>query len=93
MQAYTGTQVAAALQNANSQTTTHDPNTNVIAQSITAGQECLNDEARKFFATRFPTGATANDPLSLNTVLGDGNAAGGTLVWSFVKLSPYDVVC
>ena len=89
-QAYSGTQLAAALQSATSRTTTYDPNTNAITQAVTAGQEWLSDAALKAYSSGFPTGATNTAPLSLNTILGDSSIVGGNLVWTFVKMSPYD---
>ena len=53
------------------------------------GQEWLSDEALKAYSARFPAGATPSAPLSLNTVLGDA-IVGSNLVWSFVKMAPYD---
>ena len=88
-QAYTGTSLAAALQSSTGKTTTYDANTNSITQSITIGQEWLSDEDLKSYTTGFPTGATPLAPLSLNIILGDA-AAGANLIWSFVKMAPYD---
>ena len=42
-QAYTGAQLAAVPQTATGRTTTYDPDTNAITQSITAAQEWLSD--------------------------------------------------
>ena len=88
-QAYTGTQLAAAIQTATSRTTTYDSNTNALTQAIVVGQEWLSDAALKAFSTGFPAGATSVAPLSLNTVLG-GATAGTDLVWGFVTMSPYE---
>jgi len=89
-QAYTGAQLAAAIQTASSRTTTYDPNTNAISQAVTSGQEWLSDAALKAYSSGFPTGASNTDPLSLGTVLGDSTTVGGNHVWTFVKMSPYD---
>ena len=89
-QAYTGTQLAAAIQTASSRTTTYDPNTNAISQAVTTGQEWLSDAALKAYSTGFPAGASNTAPLSLGTVLGDSVTVGGNHVWTFVKMSPYD---
>ena len=88
--AYTGAQLAAAIQTASGRTSIYDPNTSTITQSITTGQEWLNDEALKSYATGFPTGASGSSPLSLNIILGDSNFVGSNLVWKFVKMAPYD---
>ena len=76
------------MQTATSRTTTYDANTNAITQAITAGQECLNDEALKAYSTGFPVGASSTAPRSLNTILGPATA-GATLVWSFVTMASY----
>ena len=82
-QAYTGTQLAAAIQTATSRTTSYDANTNAITPSIVQNQEWLSDTALKAFSSGFPAGASAAAPLSLNTILGDATA-GASLVWGFV---------
>ena len=56
-QAYTGTQLTAAMQTATSRTTTYDANTNAISQSNTVGQEWLSDTALKAYSSGFPAGA------------------------------------
>ena len=89
-QAYTGTQLAAAMQAATSRTTTYDPNTNAITQAVVAGEEWLSDAALKAYSSGFPAGASNAAPLSLGTVLGDSTTVGGNHVWTFVKMSPYD---
>ena len=53
------------------------------------GQEWLSDEALKAYPTGFPAGTSSNAPLSLNAILGAATV-GSNLVWSFVKMSPYD---
>ena len=89
-QAYTGTSLAAALQIATGRTTTYDPNTNSITQSITTGQEWLSDAEFTTYSTGFPAGAIATDPQSLNTVLGISTSASGNIIFSFVKMAPFD---
>ena len=71
-QAYTGVQLAAAIQTATGRTTTYDPLTNNIEQAIVVGQEWLSDEALKAFSTGFPVGTSPNSPRSLNTILRTG---------------------
>ena len=88
-QAYNGSSLAAALQTATGRTTTYNPDDNSVTMSITAGQEWLSDAELKTYSTGFPAGATASAPLSLNTILGDATA-GANLVWSFIKMAPYD---
>ena len=85
-QAYTCTSLATALKTVTGRTTTYDPDTNSITQSITAG-EWLNDAELKTYSTGFPAGATATDPQSLNTVLGISTYACGNIVL-FVKIAP-----
>lgn len=95
-QAYTGIQLAAALQTVTGKTTTYDPNTNAITQDATAGGEWLSDQDLKAFSAGFPAGAGGNDPKSINTVLGAHNfyitasPATYTIVWGFVSMAPYD---
>ena len=50
-QAYTATQLAAAMQTATSRTTTYDPNTNAITQDAVAFQEWLSDEQLQTYTT------------------------------------------
>ena len=88
-QAYTGAQLAAAMQTATSRTTTYDPNTNAITQASTTGQEWLSDAALKAYSG-FPAGASNTAPLSLGTVLGESAIVGSNIVWAFVKMAPYD---
>ena len=88
-QAYTGVQLAAAIQLATSRTTTYDANTNAITQVITVGQEWLGDEALKSFSAGFPVGASGVEPHSLNTILGPATS-GANLVWDFVTMAPYE---
>ena len=76
------------MQSATSRTTTYDPNTNAISQSITAGQEFLSDAALKAYSSGFPAGASATAPLSLNTILGDSTVVGGNLVWHMPCMAP-----
>ena len=71
-QAYTGVQLAAAMQLLTSQPTTYDPDENSITMDVIAGAEPLNDEELKVYSTGFPTGATPTAPLSINSVLGTG---------------------
>ena len=89
-QAYTGSQLAAAMQTATSRTTTYDPNTNSITQAVTTGQEWLSDAALKAYSSGFPAGASNTEPFSLGAVLGASTTVGSDHVWTFVKMSPYD---
>ena len=88
--AYTGTALAAAMQAATGRSTSYDPDTNAITQTITATQEWLSDDALTAYSTGFPVGASATDPRSLNSILGNSSSVTGNLVFSFVKMNPYD---
>ena len=44
----------------------------------------------KTYSSGFPTGASSTKPLSINTILGDNSSVTGDVVWSFVKMAPYD---
>ena len=61
-QAYTGAQLAAAMQTATSRTTTYDANTNAITQGVTSGQEWLSDEELKAYSSGYPAGASSSAP-------------------------------
>ena len=89
-QAYTGSQLAAAMQTATSRTTTYDPTTNSISQAVITGQEWLTDTALTAYTSGFPAGATNTAPFSLGVVLGASTTVGSSHVWGFVKMSPYD---
>ena len=90
-QAYTGSQLAAALQSATGRTTTYNAERNDITQSLVAGQEWLSDAALRDYTTGFPAGATGTHPLSLNSILGEA-VIGSDLVWKFVSMAPYTTV-
>jgi hypothetical protein len=96
-QAYTGAQLAAAMQLLTSRTTTYDPDANSITQDAVAGQEPLSDEELKAFSSGFPSGATPTAPLSINSVLGADynfyvttNPATYTIVWHWVSMAPFN---
>ena len=89
-QAYTGVQLAAAIQTATGRTTTYDANANSMTQVITVGQEWLSDEDLKTYSTGYPAGASTDAPLSLNTILGPATSTGTNLVWAFVTMAPYE---
>ena len=91
-QAYTGPRLAVALQTATGRTTTYSDQTNAITQVVVSGQEWLSDEELRGFTSGFPAGANSTTPLSLNGVLGPSAVVDGSLLWSFVKMSPYDHV-
>ena len=57
---------------------------------MTTGQEWLSDAALKAYSTGFPAGASNTAPLSLGTVLGESTIVGANIVWTFVKMAPYD---
>jgi hypothetical protein len=90
-QAYSGTRLAAQIQLMTGRTTTYNESTNSIQQVVFAGQEWLSDVELKTYVSGFPTGFSANNPSSINSVLGPGGEdSNGNLVWSFVKMSPYE---
>ena len=85
--AYNGTELAAELQTLTGRTTSYDVNTNSITQSIVTGQEWLSDAELATYSSGFPSGASASNPQSLNTVLGDATTVGGhSLIWIFCLL-------
>ena len=65
-QAYTGTDLAAALQTVTGRTTTYSDLTNTITQHETAGQEWLSDADLLSYSSGFPAGASASVPRSIN---------------------------
>jgi hypothetical protein len=90
-QAYSGTRLAAQIQLMTGRTTTYNEGTNSIQQVVFAGQEWLSDAELKTFTSGFPAGFSATMPSSINSVLGPGGEdSNGNLVWSFVKMSPYE---
>ena len=90
--AYTGTSLAAAIQTATGRTTIYAALTNSITHTLAAAnQPWLSDSALES-SSGFPTGASADDPKSLNAVLGDGANSSTQVVWSFVRMSPFNYV-
>jgi hypothetical protein len=90
-QAYSGTRLAAQLQLMTGRTTSYSEQTNSIQQVVFAGQEWLSDAELKTYSVGFPVGFSASNPSSINSVLGPGGEdSNGNLVWSFVKMSPYE---
>ena len=74
--AYTSESLASAIQTATGRSTSYNALTNSLTHTIVAGQGWLSDEQLKGYSSGFPSGASAQDPQSLNAVLGDGaNAA------------------
>jgi hypothetical protein len=90
--AYTGPTLAAAIQTVTSRTTTYDIARNSITHTIVAGQGWLSDKQLEGYSSGFPTGASAQDPKSLNAVLGDGVHGATTVTWAFVRMAPYNYV-
>ena len=96
-QAYTGVQLAAAMQLLTSRTTVFDPTTNSITADTVAGYEPLSDEELKAYSSGFPAGASGAAPLSINSVLGTiysfhttANPATYTIVWHWTSMAPFD---
>jgi hypothetical protein len=90
-QAYSGTRLAAQIQLMTGRTTSYNEATNSIQQVVFAGQEWLSDAELKTYSSGFPVSFSANNPSSINSILGPGGEdSNGNLVWSFVKMSPYE---
>ena len=71
----------------------HSALTNSIAHTLAAAsQPWLSDTALETYSSGFPSGASADDPKSLNAVLGDRANSSTQVVWSFVGMSPYNYV-
>ena len=88
--AYTGTSLASALQTATGRTTTYDTLTNSITHTLAAAnQQWLSDKDLEGYSSGFPSGASNQDPKSLNAVLGDGVNSSTQVVWNFVRMGPY----
>ena len=90
--AYIGPTLAAAIQTATGRTTTYDIAKNSITHTIVAGQGWLSDKQLEGYSSGFPTGASAQDPKSLNAVLGDGEHGATSVTWQFVRMAPYNYV-
>jgi hypothetical protein len=90
-QAYSGVRLAAQIQLMSGRTTSYSEATNSITQVVFAGQEWLSDVELKTYSSGFPAGFSATAPSSINSILGPGGEdSNGNLVWSFVKMSPYE---
>jgi hypothetical protein len=90
-QAYSGVRLAAQIQLMSGRTTSYNEATNSITQVVFAGQEWLSDVELKTYSSGFPAGFSATAPSSINSILGPGGEdSNGNLVWSFVKMSPYE---
>ena len=88
--AYTGTSLAQALQSATGRATVYDSLTNSITHTLAAAnQQWLSDKDLEGYTIGFPSGASNQDPKSLNAVLGDGVNTSTQVVWNFVRMSPY----
>ena len=88
--AYIGSSLAAAIQTATGRATTYDTLTNSITHTLAAAnQQWLSDKDLEGYSSGFPSGASNQDPKSLNAVLGDGVNTSTQVVWSFVRMSPY----
>ena len=87
--AYTGPTLAATIQSATGRATSYDATTNAITHTIVPGQGWLSDKQLEGFSVGFPLGASAQDPRSLNAVLGDGENGAVSVKWHFVRMAPY----
>ena len=87
--AYTGLMLAAAIETTTGRTTIYDSATNAIPHTIVPGQGWLSDKQLEGFSAGFPLSASAQDPRSLNAVLGDGENGVTTVKWHFVRMAPY----
>ena len=92
--AYTGASLASAIQTATGRNTFYNSFTNSITHDLAAAdQPWLSDaELANHTGGGFPSGASRSDPRSLNAVLGDGAIVGGQVIWSFVRMSPFNYV-
>jgi hypothetical protein len=91
--AYTGASLAAAIQTATGRSTTYTALTNTLTHTLAAAdQPWLSDTALEAYSSGYPIEASADDPKSLNAVLGDGINSSTVVVWSFVRMSPYSYV-
>ena len=87
--AYTGASLAAAIEAATGRTTVYDALKNSITHTLaSSAQPWLDDEALASVGS-FPSGASREDPRSLNAVLGEGINSSAQVVWSFVRMAPY----
>ena len=88
--AYIGSSLAAAIQTATGRATVYDSLTNSITHTLNAAnQQWLSDKDLEGYNSGFPSGASNQDPKSLNAVLGDGVNTSTQVVWNFVRMSPY----
>ena len=74
--------------------TTYNAMTNAITHVLpSANEPWLSDAEVAVCAGSFPPGASSSDPRSLNAVLGQGENSGSTVVWPFVRMAPWSVLC
>jgi hypothetical protein len=92
--AYTGSSLSSAIQAATGRTTFYTALTNTITHSsASSSQPWLSDEELEAsYSSGYPSGASSQDPRSLNAVLGDGTNSGSQVVWPFVRMSPFSYV-
>ena len=76
--AYTGLTLASAIQAETGRDTTYNALTNSIVHSLAADSLWLSDADLAVRAGAYPSGASANDPRSLNAILGEGTTSGST---------------
>jgi hypothetical protein len=88
--AYTGTRLAAQLQALTGRNTTYSDVTNAITQVVVANQEFLSEDDLRAYTSGFPSDASSSNPKSINNVLGPVSVDNDSLVFRFVKMSPYD---
>ena len=91
--AYTGFTLAAALEAATGRDTSYTVLTNSISHTLaSADRPWLSDAEVATKTGSYPSGASASDPRSLNSVLGEGTMSGLTVTWSFVRMAPWTVL-
>ncbi len=89
--AYTGASFAAELAARSGRSCTYSSGSNSIQLGYAAGTRVVwtDEELSTFPASAFPSGATPQDPKSINDILGgDAVVAGSSITFPFVTMAP-----
>jgi len=92
--AYTASSLAGIIQIVTGRTTVYNAMTNSITHTLAAANRTwmTDAELEAHPLADFLPGATRSDPKSLNTVLGNGVNSSTQVVWTFVRVAPYNYV-
>ena len=89
--AYTGSTFATELAAKTSRASTYVSTSNALQLAYAAATRIIYDDAelKSFPASSFPAGASANQPNSINDILGSSaSISGSTITFSFITMAP-----